>query len=344
MKVYPEKLAASLGKSIAPIYIVSGDEPLLVQESCDLIRNTLRSSGYSERDLFHVEAGFDWEQVLFSANSMSLFADRKILEIRMPNGRPGDKGAVALREYTDNPPEGTVMLVVTGRLDGNIQRSKWFKALESAGVFVQVRPIDAAHLPRWIKERFNRAGLEVTRQAVGMVADRIEGNLLAAVQEIERLSLTTESRQIDVDDVVESVADSSRYDVFTLIDTAVGGDAARTLKISQGLRAEGTETLYVVAMLAREIRNLAAMADKVARGQSLDAAMKSAGVWQRRKQLMSRALKRHGPGAFEQMLRGLVQVDQMVKGLAPGDPWTGLTDVLLHLAGKPVLHRRAMAL
>lgn len=343
MKVYPDKLEGELKKSIAPVYIVSGDEPLLVQESCDLIRAGLKNAGYTERELFHIEANFDWDQVLFSANSMSLFADRKIIEIRMPGGRPGDSGAAALKTYAEQPPEGTVMLVVTQRLDASIQKTKWFKSLEGTGVFVQVWPVDVKQLPRWINERFNRAGLQVTREAVEMIVNRVEGNLLAAVQEIERLKLISENQRIDVDDVVESVADSSRYDVFSLIDTALGGDAVRTHKIVQGLRAEGTEILYIVAMVARELRSLEKMSTMVARGQSADAALKSGRVWQKRKALVSGALRRHGPEACHEMQRKLGQIDKMVKGLFPGDPWTELVNVTMHLAGKSGLPSRSPA-
>jgi len=337
MKVYPDKLERELKRGAAPVYIVSGDEPLLVQESCDVIRRSLKAAGYTERQVFHVEANFDWEQVLFSANSLSLFADQKLLEIRMPGGKPGDKGAVALKTYMENPPEGTVMLMVTPRLDAPTQRTKWFQALEGAGAFVQVWPVDVKQMPRWIKERFNRAGLEVTHEAVEMVVSRVEGNLLAAVQEIERLSLTADGRRIDADDVMESVADNARYSIYSLIDTAVGGDPARTLKILQGLRAEGTDVLHIVALLASETRTLARMADGVSKGQSLDAVTKNARIWPKRKDLVSRALKRHNRHAIDRIQQKLTRVDQSVKGILPGDAWTELTDVLLNLAGKRVV-------
>ncbi|MEX2488038.1 MAG: DNA polymerase III subunit delta, partial [Pseudomonadales bacterium] len=337
MKIYPDKLEAQLKKSVAPVYIVSGDEPLLVQESCDLIRSALKQSGYTERELFHIDANFDWDQVLFSANSMSLFADKKVIELRMPTGRPGDKGAVALKTYVDHPPDDTVMLVVTQRLDAAVQKTKWFKALEAMSVFVQVWPIDAKQMPRWIKERFNRAGLDISSEAVEMVVGRVEGNLLAAVQEIERLKLISESQRIEVDDVIESVADNSRYDVFSLIDTAESGDAARTHKIVQGLKSEGTEILYIVAMVSKELRNLEKMANMVARGQGVDTAIKSGGVWQKRKSLVAGSLKRHNLTACNEMQQKMGQIDKMVKGLLPGDPWTELVNVLMHLAGKPGL-------
>lgn len=333
MKVYPDKLAAELARGILPVYIVSGDEPLLVQESCDLIRVTLREAGYSERDLFHVEGNFDWDRVLFSANSMSLFAEQKILELRIPGGKPGDKGA-ALSTYAANTPDGTVMLLVLPKLDAATQRTKWFKALEGAGAFVQVWPIDVVQMPRWINERFRRAGLSASREAVEALVDRIEGNLLAAIQEIERLRLVKADGKVGLGDILDGVADSSRYDVFSLIDAAVGQDHLRTLKIVRGLQLEGTELLYVTAMLARELRGLASMASKVRQGQAVDAAVQAARVWPKRKSIVVKCLRRHPLQEILGLQAQVSRIDKMVKGIGEGDPWTELTDVMLTLAGR----------
>ncbi|MDZ7684249.1 MAG: DNA polymerase III subunit delta [Gammaproteobacteria bacterium] len=237
MKLPADRLPAELKKGLERLYVVSGDEPLLVQEACDLIRATLRENGFTEREVFNAEGRFDWEDVLFSANSMSLFAERRILEIRVPGGKPGDKGAKALTTYTQNMPDDAVMLLVMPRLDAASQRTKWFKAIDAAGVFVQVWPVSMGEMPKWIAERFRRAGLEADRDAINAMVERIEGNLLAAIQEIERLRLSSTDRKITLQHIVESVADSSRYDVFTLIDAAVSQDARRTLKIVQGLRS-----------------------------------------------------------------------------------------------------------
>jgi len=337
VKIYPEKLAGELGRGIAPIYLVSGDEPLLVQESCDLVRKALRDGGYTERDLFHVEGNFDWEQVLFSANSMSLFAEQKILELRMPSAKPGDKGGAALTAFAESPPQDTVILLVMGKLDAQSQRAKWFKAVESAGVFVQVWPIDVDRMPRWINERFKRCGLTASREAVDALVDRIEGNLLAAIQEIERLRLVCSDNRIGLNDIVEGVADSSRYDVFALIDAAVGQDHLRTLKIVKGLQIEGTEILYITAMLARELRSLAAMASKLGEGQSVDAAISSSRVWPKRKAIVARCLRSHRLESLLQLQSEVSRIDKMVKGIGRGDPWIVLTDVMLALAGRPAM-------
>lgn len=337
MKVYPDRLLAHLKKTESPIYIVSGDEPLLVQETCDLIRAQLKGSGYTEREVFHVDAKFDWQQVLFSANSMSLFAEQKLLEIRMATTSPGDKG-VALQSFVENPARGTVMLLVMPRLDQKTPKTKWFKTIERCAAFIQVWPIELKDLPRWIDGRFRKAGLVATRDAVTSMVDRIEGNLLAAVQEIERLKLVSVDGKIDVKEVLEGVANSSRYDVFTLLDAAVGGDALRTLKIVQGLQLEGVELLYIIAMLSRQLRELAMMASEL-KSTSLDAALKKGKVWAKRKTLVSKCLRDHAPGEFQHLLSRLSDIDGMIKGISSGSPWNELTSVTLQLAGARVTPR-----
>ncbi len=322
-----------MGKSVVPVYIVSGDEPLLVQESCDTIRAHLKSMGYTERELFHIDSAFDWEQVLFSANSMSLFAEQKLLELRLPGGKPGDKGARALQAYIQNPQEGTTMLLVLPKLDAGSQRSKWFKSLDSAGIFVQVWPIDIKQLPRWINDRFKIAGLRASREAVFALTDRIEGNLLAAVQEIERLRLIAPGDQVDLDLIIEGVSDSARYDVFGLIDAAVGQEPARSAKMIQGLRAESNDILFVCAMLARELRNLISMAQAVVNGQRIDSVLQSNRVWAKRKTAVGKCLQKRTTSDLEGCLRRLGKIDRQVKGIAKGDPWDELESLILSLAG-----------
>jgi len=338
VKVYPEKLTSHIKNANSPIYIVSGDEPLLVQEVCDQIRSGLRNQGYTERDLFHAEANFDWQQVLFSASSMSLFAEQKLIEIRMSSIRPGDKGA-ALKTFAENPTPGTVILLVMPRLEKKVSSSKWFKTIEQAGAHVQIWPIELKALPGWVNTRFKKAGLKASREAVAIMVERIEGNLLAAVQEIERLKLVSSDGNIDVADVVEGVANSSRYDVFTLLDSAVAGDTRRTLKVVQGLKLEGVDMLYIVAMLSRELRSLAMMAIEL-NATSLDAALKKGRVWAKRKEPVSKCLRDHPAREFQELLSRLSDIDQMVKGIVTGNPWDELTSVVMALAGAKVTPRQ----
>jgi DNA polymerase-3 subunit delta len=334
MKVYANKLAAQMKQSVSPIYIVSGDEPLLVQETCDLIRSQLKKTGFTERELFHAEANFDWEQVLFSANSMSLFAEQKILEIRLPNGKPGDKGGSALTQFAENIPEDTCMLLVLPKVDKRSQGTKWFKALESRGVLIQIWPIEPKELPAWLGQRFKAAGLNASREAVNALAARIEGNLLAAVQDIERLKLSCVDGKVDVPDIQSDVADNSRYDVFGLIDASLSQNSRRALKILQNLRLENAEKLGIVRMLAREIRSLIKIGLAVETGQSIDSVMRSQRVMSKRTSLVGRCVKAHRVADFELMIQDLSRVDKMIKGIGQGDPWDEITGLILNLSGR----------
>lgn len=332
MKVYPDKLASHLGKSVSPIYILSGDEPLLIQELGDLVRAKLRDQGYLERQLFHVDASFDWQEVLFSANSMSLFAEQKILELRLATGKPGDKGSKALQAYISDPPEDTVMILILPRLDKATQNSKWFKALDAKGVFVQVWPIEKKDLPRWIGQRLQQAGLTADREAVQVLIDRLEGNLLAAAQEVERLKLLSSDGRVNAQLVQSSVANNARYDVFGLIDTAVAQDAKQTFRMLQGLRSEGAEVMYLNTMFAREIRSLAQIKQALADGQPPGPVYRKFRVWDKRKNLVARCLKNCTSKQLMACLELAAEVDGRVKGLRSGDPWIALEQGFMALA------------
>ncbi len=334
MKVYANRLAESLSKQLAPIYIVSGDEPLLVQEACDEIRSAAKKAGYLERDLFHAEGNFDWGEISYSLNSMSLFAEKKVLEVRMASAKPGDKGSKALVSIAEEVNEDTLLMLVMPRVDASGQRSKWFKTLEAAAVFVQVWPIEARELPRWLENRFRQAGLRASRDAVRLMAERIEGNLLAAVQEIERLKLIAGDKgEVDAGLVEMSVADSARFDVFNLIDAALIGNSDRVARMMQGLKTEGVEVLFVVNMLARELRSLEGMSEAMARGSSVNDVLKKGRVWDKRKNAVTECLKRNNQASLHQVQFSLGRVDRMVKGIENGDPWRELTTLMLTLSG-----------
>lgn len=333
MKVYPDKLASHLSKSVSPIYIVSGDEPLLVQEIADQIRAGLKSKGYLERQLFHVDGSFDWQDVLFSANSMSLFSEQKILELRMTSAKPGDKGSKALQAYIDEPPEDTTMLLILPRINKPTQNTKWFKAVEAKGLFVQVWPIEKKDLPRWIGQRMQAAGLRPDRNAVQVLIDRLEGNLLAAAQEVERLKLLSDDGQVTAELVQTSVANNARYDVFGLIDVAVGQDKKQTFRMLQGLRNEGAEVMYLNSMLARELRMLIQVQTALSAGQPPGTVFKKFRIWDKRKSLVSRCIKERSKDQLLSCLSLSAKVDSAVKGMQDADPWIELEKGFLSLAG-----------
>ena len=341
MKVYANQLVETLKQKSLRIFVVSGDEPLLVQESCDLVRRGLKAQGFIERDLFYAESGFDWSGLLYSNNSMSLFAEKKLIEVRLPTGKPGDAGGKVLTELVSSLSEDNALLLVLPRADPSTQRTKWFKSVEAVAGFVQVWPIEAKELPRWLENRFRQAGLKVTRDALRVMAQRTEGNLLASVQEIERLKLIVGEREVNVDDVSAGVADSARYDVFKLIDAGLAGDLKRCVRMTTGLKAGGVEPLFIVNMLVREIRSIESIKTAINQNQNQNQnrgagqreAFKKARVWDKRVPLVTKCLDRHDSRSLQEMLLQLGSVDRTVKGLESGDPWRKLQDVVFRLAG-----------
>ena len=332
MKVYPDKLAGFLDKDEKRVFVVSGDEPLLVQEACDLIREKFKSRGFTEREVFHAESGFDWTSLLYSSNSISLFAEKRLMEVRLPSSKPDEEGGKVLTELAESLNEDTALLLILPRMDQAAQRRKWFKTVEPKAAFVQVWPIEPKDLPRWLQGRFRQAGLNAGQDAILAMAGRIEGNLLAAVQEMERLKLIVGDREVTLDDVLDGVADSARYDVFKLIDAALAGNVARSVRMSDGLKAEGIEALFVVNMLARELRLLEVIRSDMDEGMNQREALRKARVWERRVPLVNRCLDRHDSHSLRQLQVALGSVDRMVKGMVEGDPWRKLQGVLLSLA------------
>ena len=342
MKLKPEHLPAHLQRNLAPIYLVSGDEPLQVAEAGDAIRARARESGCSERLLFNVEAGFDWNALLQARDNLSLFAERRLVELRLPGGKPGEAGAKVLREYAARPSGDDVLLVISGKIDKDAQRSKWFTSLEQAGVVVQVWPLSVAQLPAWIERRMRAKGLQPAAEAVAMLAERVEGNLLAAAQEIEKLALLHGKGAVDCAAVAAAVADSARYSVYDLVDRALAGEAAAVTRIVRGLQAEGEEPVVVLWALSREIRSLTIMAEELRRGAALEQLFAKHRVWENRKRLVGGALKRCPPQILRRLLRHAGQADRVIKGVTAGNLWDELLQLALGLAGSSVVQRGTM--
>ena len=336
MQLRPEQLPQHLKKQLAPIYFLYGDELLLQQEAADLIRAAARAHGYTEREVFNVERDFDWNRLTEASNNLSLFAERRILEVRMPTGKPGDAGGRALREYAARPADDTLLLIISGKLDAQQRKSKWVTDLEAAGVGVQIWPVDARALPQWIRARMQGLGLEPTADAVQLLAERVEGNLLACKQEIDKLALLVGTGPVDAAAVTAAVADSARFDVYALVDSALAGEPERCLRMLAGLRSEGVEPVLVSWALARELRSLAGMAWELRRGEPAGSLMGRHRVWKNRQALVGRALGRHAPDSWLELLAGCARLDRMVKGQAPGKPWDELVQLCLRLAGRPL--------
>ncbi|QXH57215.1 DNA polymerase III subunit delta [Pseudomonas maumuensis] len=338
MKLSPAQLNKHLQGQLAPVYIVSGDDPLLCQEAADAIRGAARQQGYDERQVFSADANFDWGNLLLAGASLSLFAQRRLLELRLPSGKPGDKGAAALMEYCANPAEDTLLLISLPKLDGSAQKTKWGKALTEGAhcQFIQIWPVDAQQLPQWINQRLSQAGLSAQRDAIDLIAARVEGNLLAAAQEIEKLKLLAEGNQITVETVQAAVADSARFDVFGLVDAILNGEAAHALRMLEGLRGEGVEPPVILWALARELRLLAGLAQQFSQGVPLDKAFSQARppVWDKRRPLVSKALQRLSAQRWAMLLQDAQRIDAQIKGQAEGSPWTSLARLSLLMAGQ----------
>lgn len=332
MRIYPEKLASHLQKQLLPVYLVSGDEPLLVQECCDLVRSEARAQGCTVREV--IEAGarnFDWREILLNATSMSLFSERKLVELRLPSGKPGAEGSKALLEYLELSGPDDILLIVAGKIDKQSTNSKWFKALDSAGAFIQVWPVDADSLPRWLRERVNAVGMSIDEDALQLLCERVEGNLLAAVQEVEKLKLLVTDTRITATAVTEAVSENARYSLFDMADNALKGDAGASLRMLHGLRGEGTEPVVVLWALAREIRTLHEVQQDCAAGKGVQQALSARRVWPKRMTLMQAALARHDRESMTALLAQAARVDGSIKGFAHGKPWDNLEDLITGL-------------
>ncbi|MGH8278484.1 MAG: DNA polymerase III subunit delta [Gammaproteobacteria bacterium] len=328
MKISPEALAGALHTGLAPVYLIAGDEPLQREEAADQVRRSARERGYTEREVFFVERGFDWRQLESAAASLSLFGTQRVLDVRLPSGKPSE-GAAVLMAYAANPPPDTVLLVVSARLERG--GGAWAQALERAGALLQVWPIEADKLPAWLAKRMRSRGLEPDAQAVALLAERVEGNLLAATQEIDKLRLLHGPGPIDAEALRATVVDSARYDPYKLVDAALGGDAARAAHILDGLREEGVEPNFVLWTLTQETRKLGVLAWDIRAGTPRARAL--AGVWEKRRGLADQALARHAPDEWRKLLALLAHADLVAKGRAAGRLWDELLNFCVRLAG-----------
>ena len=333
MKISGDNLASSLARGLGPVYMVSGDEPLLVNDAADAIRARARADGFTEREIHTVERGFDWNSLLADSRAMSLFAQRKIIEIRMTNPTPGEQGGAAIVELTQQPSPDNLVLVITGKLDGRTQNSKWVQAIEKHGTLVQVWPIDLARLPNWIRERLGRHGLQADPAAASLLAERVEGNLLAAHNEVEKLALLLPRGSVTAQTVLDAVADSARFDVLQLGEAAMRGQAARAVRILDGLHGEGIDATLVLWAVNKDLQWIARAQHLMRNGHNADSAMNSIYVWRPRQAAMKMALQRLKTQAVQDLLLDAARVDQAIKGVLRTDAWVELEALVARLAG-----------
>lgn len=343
MHIALPQLTAHLHKGLRPLYTLHGDEPLLQQEAADAIRAAARAQGHTERSTFTVAgAHFDWSAVLAAGGSLSLFADKQIIEIRIPSGKPGKDGSAALQQLAEAAAgnEGTLTLVLLPRLDKATKTGAWFAALESHGVTVQIDPVERAALPQWIAQRLAAQGQRVVdaeegQRTLAFFADRVEGNLLAAHQEIQKLALLYPPGELHWDQVEAAVLNVARYDVFKLSEAVLSGQLLRVQRMLDGLEAEGEAAVLVHWALAEDIRALKRVKDAVTAGRPLPMALREQRVWGAKERLFERILPRTTDAALARLLQSAHKVDGIVKGLSvpdwPQQPWQALQRLALQL-------------
>ena len=328
----PEQLPRHLARELAPLYVVHGDEPLLALEAADRIRAAARSRGHDEREVLVVESGFDWGRLRASGASLSLFASRRLLEVRLPSGSPGVQGAEALAAHAAALPPDTVTLVTLPKLERKTTETRWFSALAAAGVVVHAQRVGFERLPAWLASRLRSQDQSADEATLRFLAERVEGNLLAAHQEVLKLGLLFPPGPLEAGAVREAVSDVARYEAFDLGPVVLAGDAVHALRMLDGLRAEGTAPPLVLWALADQARTLLALREASDAGVPMAQALREARVWGERQRAAQAALRRLGHAQLRTCLGLAARVDRVAKGVAAGDPWDGLRQLVLALA------------
>ncbi|HUP30018.1 MAG TPA: DNA polymerase III subunit delta [Usitatibacter sp.] len=328
MKISTRQLEGQLRKGMSPLYAVHGAEALLALEAADRIREAARRSGCSEREVFFAEPGADWNRFGASGANMSLFASRRLLELRIPTGKPGTEGSKAIEAWCNKLPEDAVTLVMLPELEWQQQKGKWFEALDRAGVLVEAKPVSRDELPEWLAERLSRQQQRASVETLEWLADRVEGNLLAAKQEVEKLSLLLPQGEVTLDSIRDAVTDVSRFERDALVDAIHAGDPAHIARVVASLEAGGEPLPLLLWVLTEELRLMMGLSS----GQRSRRYMSP-----ERTTAVQKTARRHGAASFQRELLRAHRIDRMIKGVEPGNPWDSLLEMALGLAGKPVL-------
>ena len=333
MELTPERLVAQLGQGpLRPVYLIAGPETLRVLEAADAVRIRAREQGYAEREVFEPEGrDIDWNALEATLRAPSLFAARRVVEIRLPTTRPGKDGAKVISEFCEAPPDD-ILLLVTGGEWSRQHGGKWSEAIGRVGQIAVAWGVKPHEMPDWIERRLRSRGVSADRDAVQRLADRVEGNLLAAAQEIDKLVLLAEGTTLDSARMDDLVADAARFDVFRLVDAALSGQAAQAVRMLAGLRAEGEAVPALMGMVVMELQRAAALARVQARGGNLNAEFRAQRVWDSKQAVYTRALQRHPAPRWDQFLAAAGRIDRIAKGRAAGDAWQALERLLVAVA------------
>ncbi len=331
MRIRLPQLTGQLKKGLAPVYLVFGDEPLQLTEAADTIRLACRQAGIEERQVYSVMPGFEWHLIESEADAMPLFSSRRLLDVRVPEGKVGNEGGKVLGRYSERLPEDAVLLLVLENPPAAVQKSRWFRRLEQVGVVVQVRSLHGREFSAWLQQRAKSRGIFLTHEAMQLLAHRTEGNLLAAAQEIDKLYVLYGAVEVDVDKLSQAVADSSRFGVFDLVDAMLNGQVRRTDRIVAGLAAEGVAAPVVLWAITRELRLLLALLDDRSRGVSLAESCRRRHLWESRKTQLERALGRLDRSRLYHALETAARIDAVIKGQSTGDAWRAMRTLCLFI-------------
>mgnify|MGYP001159550395 FL=1 len=317
-----------------PIYVVSGDEPFQKQECIDQIRNHYKKQGFNERVVLNVSKGFDWNLINEANNNLSLFSNQKIIELRMKSPKPGREGGNILQEYAARQNDDTLLIISSDKMDAATKKTKWVKSIDKIGVLIDTWPIEFWQLPSWIQERMRKKGKKIAQDASKLIADKTEGNLLAADQEIEKLALLVEKDNIDIDDVLNTVMDSSRYNVFDMVESAFLGDKKRTVLMLNGLKNEGVEPLAIFGAFMWEYRRLCEIKYEYESGIQLAELFSKHFVWkEQKKRAINAVLKRHSVEELDKLLNYCAKIDKTLKSGQRESAWEHFSAILLAIAG-----------
>ena len=328
MKLAIRTLEASLKKGLAPLYVIHGAEALVALEASDRIRDAARAAGYTEREVFTAEPGADWGKLAASASNLSLFASLKLFELRIPTGKPGVEGSKAIVAYTSKLPDDTVTLVFLPELDWQQMKSTWFEALDAAGTVIEAKPVTRDELPDWLASRLARQKQQASVETLEWLADRVEGNLLAARQEVEKLALLLPEGEVTLESIREAVTDVSRFERDGLLEAIHDADRAKIARIVDSLEAEGEPLPLLLWQLAEELR----MMMTISAGQRPRRFMPP-----ERQQALAKTARKHDAASFGRELLRAHKIDRMIKGVETGDPWDSVLEMSLGLAGAPVM-------
>lgn len=340
MKISGKQLASHLSKQSSSLYVVSGDEPLLVQEACDLIRAHAKQQGYVEKQRFYAEANFDWHLLLNQVNNLSLFSSQRFIEIYLENLKLSEAGNKALQSLATSPPADIMILIKTAKLTASQQATSWYKALEKNAVCVAIWPLSTLELQSWVTQRLQSAQLKASSEACAFIASCCEGNLLAAQQTIEKLQLVYGNSTLSYDDVVAAVTNHAHYSIFDLTDAMLAGRAEQLIKILQTLKAEGAEPILILWAITKELRQLAKLAFEL-KHDAIDSLLQKYHLRVQQKPLYKKCLQRHPATVFNRLLQQALQIDKNIKGMRIGNVWNELLTLSLAIAGTALLHPTA---